>query len=209
MFQNFNHERWSSATGACCLARVCVEESFTYANKRKTFGKLLIEHPVIREKLGNMIRQVETTWAQLESITYQMNTMSFAEAQKLLGGPIALIKAHAGIVMEHCAREAAQIFGGLAYTRGGQGDKVERIYRDVLAYKSKTIHSSTIHSHFNAFSNYFINTNHVSLFLFVFSFSQFPLVHRQGQLPILLYVFCFSILLNCFLTFLLFLFRFL
>ncbi len=145
LLQNFNHERWSSATGAACLARVCVEESFTYANKRKTFGKLLIEHPVIREKLGNMIRQVETTWAQIENITYQMNTMSFAESQKLLGGPIALIKAHAGLVMEHCAREAAQIFGGLAYTRGGQGDKVERIYRDVLAYKVSSSSSTSVY----------------------------------------------------------------
>lgn len=135
VMENFNHERWGIAAGACRLARVCVEESFKYAFKRKTFGKLLIEHPVIREKLGNMMRQVETCWAQIEAITYQMNTMSFAESQRLLGGPIALIKAHAGIVMENCAREAAQIFGGLAYTRGGQGEKVERIYRDVLAYK--------------------------------------------------------------------------
>ncbi len=30
-------------------------------------------------------------------------------------------------------REASQIFGGLAYTRGGQGEKVERLYRDVRA----------------------------------------------------------------------------
>jgi alkylation response protein AidB-like acyl-CoA dehydrogenase len=31
-------------------------------------------------------------------------------------------------------REAAQIFGGLAYTRGGVGEKVERLYREVRAY---------------------------------------------------------------------------
>lgn len=33
-----------------------------------------------------------------------------------------------------CFSEAAQIFGGLAYTRGGQGEKVERLYREVRAY---------------------------------------------------------------------------
>lgn len=33
-----------------------------------------------------------------------------------------------------CNREAAQIFGGLAYTRGGVGEKVERLYREVRAY---------------------------------------------------------------------------
>lgn len=37
------------------------------------------------------------------------------------------------VTLEFCAREAAQIFGGLAYTRGGQGEKVERIYREVRA----------------------------------------------------------------------------
>jgi alkylation response protein AidB-like acyl-CoA dehydrogenase len=131
---NFNHERWGSAVGAARLARMCVEEAMRYSFKRKTFGKLLIEHPVIRLKFGHMVRQVESTWAQIEFITYQMNTMSFNESQKVLGGPLALLKAHAGIVMEYCAREAAQIFGGLAYTRGGQGEKVERIYRDVRAY---------------------------------------------------------------------------
>ena len=37
-----------------------------------------------------------------------------------LGGPIALLKAQSTQTFEHCAREAAQIFGGLAYTRGGK-----------------------------------------------------------------------------------------
>jgi len=35
--------------------------------------------------------------------------------------------------MEYCAREAAQIFGGLSYSRGGQGEKVERLNREVRA----------------------------------------------------------------------------
>lgn len=102
-----------------------------YSFKRKTFGKLLIEHPVIRLKLAHMARQVEATWAQLENITYQMTVQSYAEQSRTLGGPIALIKAQATTVFEYCAREASQIFGGLSYTRGGQGEKVERLYREV------------------------------------------------------------------------------
>lgn len=66
---NFNHERWSSAIGAIRFARVCVEESMKHAFKRKTFGKRLIEHPVIRFKLAQMARQVEAAHAWLESIT--------------------------------------------------------------------------------------------------------------------------------------------
>ena len=41
-----------------------------------------------------------------------------------LGGAIAGLKAQATITFEFCAREASQIFGGLSYSRGGQGAKV-------------------------------------------------------------------------------------
>ena len=51
-----------------------------------------------------------------------------------LGGATALLKAQSTRVFELCAREAAQIFGGASYVRGGLGEKVERLYREVRAY---------------------------------------------------------------------------
>ena len=51
-----------------------------------------------------------------------------------LGGATALLKAQSTKTFEFCAREAAQIFGGASYVRGGQGEKVERLYREVRAY---------------------------------------------------------------------------
>jgi alkylation response protein AidB-like acyl-CoA dehydrogenase len=33
-----------------------------YAHKRKTFGKRLIDHPVIRLKLAHMARQIEASY---------------------------------------------------------------------------------------------------------------------------------------------------
>jgi len=131
---NFNHERWGIIVDATRFSRVCLEEAFKYAHKRKTFGKRLVDHPVIRLKLAHMTRQVEATYAWLETVTYQLMTMSHKEAAVRLGGPIALLKAQASTTFEYCAREAAQIFGGLAYTRGGQGGKVERLYREVRAH---------------------------------------------------------------------------
>lgn len=41
---NFNHERFTIAAAGARAARVCYEESFTYAMTRKTFGKPLIKH---------------------------------------------------------------------------------------------------------------------------------------------------------------------
>lgn len=127
---NFNGERWGIAVQALRFARVCIEESIKYAHKRKTFGVRLIDHGVIRHKLGNMIRQVEASQAWVELITYQFCTMNSFEAVLRLGGAIALLKAHCTNVFEYCVRESGQIFGGLAYTRGGQGEKVERLYRE-------------------------------------------------------------------------------
>ncbi len=43
----------------------------------------------------------------------------------------ASIRAEASQTFELCAREAAQILGGISYSRGGQGAKVERLYREV------------------------------------------------------------------------------
>ena len=134
IMHNFNHERWGFVIQANRFARVCYEESFKYAHRRRTFGKPLIEHPVIRHKLAEMIRQVEATHCLLETITYQMNTMTKEEAAKALAGITALAKVHSTKVFEFCAREAAQVFGGASYVRGGQGEKVERLYRDVRAY---------------------------------------------------------------------------
>lgn len=48
VMSNFNHERWMIV---CCMSssiRLMIEECFKWANQRETFGKKLIEQPVIR-----------------------------------------------------------------------------------------------------------------------------------------------------------------
>jgi len=133
---NFNYERWGIIAQATKLARVCLEEAFKYANKRRTFGKKLVEHGMIKWKLAEMARQVESTHAHLESLTYQLNTIPreehFTHLDLIMD--ISLLKVQATKTFEFCAREAAQIFGGASYVRGGQGEKVERLYREVRAF---------------------------------------------------------------------------
>ena len=74
------------------FARVCLEESLKFAGKRKTFGKTLIQHPVIRWKVAEMARQIEATHNWLEWITFQLATMPKLEAMLKLGGHTALCK---------------------------------------------------------------------------------------------------------------------
>ncbi|OAL31619.1 hypothetical protein AYO20_08162 [Fonsecaea nubica] len=132
---NFNHERIGIVIQCLRFSRVCFEECVKYASKRKTFGQKLINHPVIRMKLAHMARQIEASYNWLENIIYQCQRMGETEAMLRLGGAIAGLKAQATTTFEFCAKEAAQVFGGLAYSRGGQGGKIERLYRDTLAYK--------------------------------------------------------------------------
>eukprot|EP00928_Gymnodinium_smaydae_P055403 TRINITY_DN38964_c0_g1_i1.p1 TRINITY_DN38964_c0_g1~~TRINITY_DN38964_c0_g1_i1.p1 ORF type:complete len:459 (+),score=119.97 TRINITY_DN38964_c0_g1_i1:69-1445(+) len=133
IMKNFNHERFGICAMTNRFSRVCMEEALKFAAKRKTFGKPLIQHDVIRWKLAEMARNVEATHAWLENVTYQLQTMHPQEANIKLGGVTALLKVQSTKVFEFCAREASQIFGGLSYTRGGQGEKVERLSREVRA----------------------------------------------------------------------------
>jgi len=133
MMKNFNHERFSICCQTNRFSRICLEESLKFSNKRKTFGKKLIEHPVIRLKIAEMSRLVEATHAWLETLAYNIDTMTKMESDMKLGGATALAKVQCTKVFEYCAREAAQIFGGLSYSRGGQGEKVERLNREVRA----------------------------------------------------------------------------
>lgn len=68
---NFNHERFGVCAMTNRFSRVCMEEALRFANKRKTFGKTLVEHPVIRWKLAEMIRQIEATHHWIEGIASQ------------------------------------------------------------------------------------------------------------------------------------------
>merc|ERR1719399_1275688 len=126
IMSNFNHERFGICVMTNRFSRVCFEDALKFANKRKTFGKPLVDNQVIRWKLAEMARQIEATHAWIEIITHQMNTMQPMEAFIKLGGSTALLKVQCTKVFEYCAREGAQIFGG-------QGEKVERLSREVRA----------------------------------------------------------------------------
>lgn len=119
---NFNAERMAMAAGMEALARVCLEEAVEWALERKTFGKRLADHQVIRHKIAQMKQKLNATQA------YVRMCYESIEAGNANPGDIALLKVQASETMEFCAREAMQILGGIGYMRGS---RVERIYREV------------------------------------------------------------------------------
>jgi len=122
IMRNFNAERLGMAAGATAFARVCLDEAVSYARARKTFGRALIEHQVIRHKLVDMAMRVNAAQAWLETLAWRIERGDSPVAE------ICMLKNLATQAMEFCAREAVQIFGGAGFMRG---PKVERIYREV------------------------------------------------------------------------------
>ncbi|KAH7367423.1 long-chain specific acyl-CoA dehydrogenase [Plectosphaerella cucumerina] len=131
IMNNFNHERLYISVGVTRQARVALSSAFAYTMKREAFGKTLIEQPVVRHRLAKCAALLEAQQAWVESFVYQLANMPKQQADRELGGLTALCKANAGIVLDECARTAVLLFGGNGYTRTGQGELVEKIYRDI------------------------------------------------------------------------------
>jgi len=122
IMHNFNSERMGMAASCTAYARVCVEEAIAYAKERKTFGKPIAQHQVIRHKLVDMAQRVAASQAMLEMLAWRLGEGESPVAE------ICMMKNQATQTMAYCASEAVQIFGGAGFMRG---IKVERIYREV------------------------------------------------------------------------------
>ena len=119
---NFNDERLGMAGSCAAFARVCLDEATAYARERKTFGKPISQHQVIRHKLVDMAMRIEATQSMLELLTWRLEQGEDPIAE------ICMLKNQATTTLAYCASEGVQIFGGAGYMRGA---KVERIYREV------------------------------------------------------------------------------
>ncbi|KAH0335157.1 acyl-CoA dehydrogenase, partial [Aureobasidium melanogenum] len=128
---NFNHERLTIAIGCARQARVALSAAFEYCLKREAFGKSLMDQPVVRHRLAKCGAALEAQWAWTESFVYSMIKLPKKEADVELGGLTAAAKAQAGVVLMECAQCAVLLFGGNGFTRSGQGEIAEKMWREV------------------------------------------------------------------------------
>lgn len=119
---NFNDERLALAASSNAFAAVCHDEALDWARQRKTFGKRIADHQVIRHKLADMAQRILATQANLELLALRLDRGEHPV------GEICLLKNQATQTLAFCASEAVQILGGAGYMRG---TKSERIYREV------------------------------------------------------------------------------
>jgi acyl-CoA dehydrogenase len=126
IMRNFNHERLVMAASAVGYAQACTEEAVDWARQRKTFGKTLAEHPVIRHKLVDMVQRVEVARSFVHELAWRL--MQRAGDEAALVARTCMAKIVATQAMEFCASQAVQVLGGMGYMRG---TKSERLYREV------------------------------------------------------------------------------
>jgi alkylation response protein AidB-like acyl-CoA dehydrogenase len=113
------------------MARVCAEDAFKHATIRETFGKKLIENQVIRQKISQFGRSLDSAYAWMEQMVFLIEHGKRTGGDPGVSGPIANLKVLAGRTLELVNREAQQIMGGLGYSKSGRGARIEQISRDL------------------------------------------------------------------------------
>ena len=104
-------------------ARLCFEEALAYAREeRKTFGKRLADHQVIRHKLVEMSRQVNATQALLEMLAWRLD-----DGQN----PVAESAKRRCRRRSHSSSAPARPHRCSAAVSYLRGNVVERLYREV------------------------------------------------------------------------------
>ncbi len=123
----FTHERLWVGITANRLGRIALEDSYKHAISRETFGQSLFSNQVIRAKFSMMAGLLESCQFLMEDLVHR----SVRTPQVLFSSLAALLKVQAAQNLERISRESQQIFGGLGYSRGGKGGRIEQISRDV------------------------------------------------------------------------------
>lgn len=119
-------ERLILAPGCLAYARYAFDKTVRYAGERRTFGKRLGSHQVIRHKLAAMATKLEAA----QQLTY-------ATAWRYANGDypvreISMTKLFAAQVAYEVVDECVQIHGGVGYI--SEYD-VERVLRDLRLYR--------------------------------------------------------------------------
>jgi acyl-CoA dehydrogenase len=126
VMHNFNAERFSLAASAIGFAWVCYQDARAWARERRTFGKRLADHQVVRHRLVDMLTRIEAARAMLEETAWRLDHARPGDPQLIAS--ICMLKNAATRTMQFCADAAVQTLGGMGYMRGTAS---ERIYREV------------------------------------------------------------------------------
>jgi acyl-CoA dehydrogenase len=119
--------RPSVGAAACGMARRALDEAMRYASTRKQFGKLLVEHQLIQEKLADMATELDAARLLVYRAAYLRDTGVQRVKRAASEAKLFATEAASRII-----DSAVQIHGGTGLVRG---NVVERLYREIRALR--------------------------------------------------------------------------
>jgi acyl-CoA dehydrogenase len=119
--------RPSVGAAACGMARRALDEALRYATERKQFGKLLVEHQLVQEKLADMVTELDAARLLVYRAAYLRDTGAAPVKREASEAKLFATEA-AGRIID----SALQIHGGSGLV---SGSVVERLYRDIRALR--------------------------------------------------------------------------
>ncbi|MCC5921034.1 MAG: hypothetical protein LAT68_12635 [Cyclobacteriaceae bacterium] len=112
-------------------ARRALTESYLFLTRRKTFGKVALEHPLVRKKLQKLfalnIGQFYLTWKAIDTLDQADNGDN--EAAQLIRFLTPMAKRYTAENSVFLVRESMELMGGMGYIEDGI---MPKIMRDVL-----------------------------------------------------------------------------
>lgn len=125
---NFNTERLGICSMALGRSRRIIEECFLWANQREAFGKSLLDQPVVRNEIGQMIAEHQAAYCYFLMLVNKYNITPHKETGKL-GGDTALLKYRVTRATTLIADFSVQVFGGRGITKTGMGKNISRMQK--------------------------------------------------------------------------------
>ena len=120
LMQTFQGERLYLATIGVATAELCYADALAHAKLRRSFGRALIGHQVVRHKLADMAGRV----LQAKALVY--HSVARAIRGEVSPAEVALTKNAASDCAEWVCREAVQVLGGMGYMRETRAEVLSR-----------------------------------------------------------------------------------
>ncbi|WP_212003871.1 acyl-CoA dehydrogenase family protein [Chitinophaga sp. HK235] len=114
--------RYSVACGSLGIARACLEDSIRYAKNRRSFGQLLKDHQLIKQKIANMVTEVKAASLLCRNAGYLRDKK---DPDSII--QTSLAKYHASRMANNIAAEAVQLHGALGCH---DSISIQRYFRD-------------------------------------------------------------------------------
>ena len=121
------HTRLSCIVGSAALIRQCAAQALAYAQRRRAFGRTLIEQPLMRSVLADLVLESEAACVLMTRVAeaFEADDGSSARAWKRMMTPAAKFWVCKRAV--ELTGEAMEVFGGNGYVETGP---MGRLFRE-------------------------------------------------------------------------------